>query len=136
MSKGQPDIVEVPDHVGKDDGVELLSDVQRLRVAHDELQIRVFPPGDVDHAGTQIDPETPARLDRMQEVAGPAADLEDRRSSRDQGLAQPLDFAVICPVPGLPRIPDRSQLVEVSPPHRFVRARRCRSVRVPPRWHP
>jgi hypothetical protein len=77
ISKGQPDIVEVPYHVGEDDGVEPLSDVQRLRVAHGELQIRVFPPGDVDHAGTQIDPETPARPDRMEEVAGPTADLEN-----------------------------------------------------------
>ena len=88
----QPDIAQMPDHVGQDHVIKLLPDLQSLHITDRELYGWILPPSHLDHARTEVDPATPPRSHGVQQIPGAATDFQNRGPWRDEGSAQPLDL--------------------------------------------
>ena len=87
----QPDqVVHVRHEVAEDDVVERLPEVEVLTRACLQLELRMRRARCLDHLRAEVDADSARRLQRREQVAGAAADLEHRRARQD---VEPRDSA-------------------------------------------
>ena len=91
-------VVCIFENVIDQDIVKALGRVEKCGVCLDELHCRILAAGLLDHALREINAHAPSRLDCRQQVAGCAAELEDRHSGRDvcseQGTLRAMEVCV------------------------------------------
>lgn len=94
-------VLRVGHEVAEDDVVEGRVEIDLLAGGDDELELGMAAARELDHAGADVDADAAGRLQRRQQVARPAADLEHARARRDveaaDGLHEPVVGAVACP---------------------------------------
>ena len=70
-------------------------EVERLRVAVDEIQMRMLGAGDGHELVADLDTQAIRRRNRIEQVTGLAADFEDALSRLDNVVEQSLDAFIV-----------------------------------------
>ena len=128
------DVVDVAQEVGEDHVVEGGAQGQGVGVALQEEEpapgvcpgCAVAGAGLADHAPGDVDAHAEGGAQRRQEVARPAAELQDGGPGGDHRPRQALDLLVVVAVTGLPLRPLGGQAVEPGPSSWRVLSRRPR----------
>ena len=101
----QRDVLQLAHQVGGDDEVEGgAGNAERLGVGHLEREGRMVPLRDLHDLGRQVEAETSRRPQRGEQVAGAAAELQNRRVGGDDRPQRPLDVVVVEATFAIPRI--------------------------------
>ena len=88
-------IVGEGNEIREEDVVELLGSCEVLRRRLNEFELRMPLCRSLDHRTADVDTDTPGRLDRRQQVARAAAELEHGGIPRDEKARNRFDEAVI-----------------------------------------
>ena len=97
-------IVGEGNEIREEDVVELLGSCEILGRSLNELELRMPVCRSLDHRAADVDADAPGRLDRRQQVARAAAELEHRGIPGDEEARKRLDETVIragAPAPAL-----------------------------------
>ncbi len=103
-------VVDVGQEVGEDDVVEALGEPGVLACPLDEAKLRMPLARELDHPAAHVDPDSLAGLERREQVAVAAAELEDGGAGPDVRLRDGADQAVVAPRGAAHRA--RGELVE------------------------